>query len=376
VTVSLRSLPLSRMMLEDEIEPRVREQMGYLRATTVETAPVAIRHIILHNHHYAENVICPPGARMARFEDELNVYRSTIVYTSWERSTVHPELVVVLNRCGRVWVPCDMNARVFRNAGVKNVDVIPCPFAPDMSPTAGIAAPRGSELVPSGKRFYAIGKWEPRKNYDALIGAFLLAFKKRDRASLFLKTSEWGAWKDYPSPAESVAKWLSDPGVLANGWTRENYAERLRLVTTKLPEEKLTAIHRTNNIYVTCSHGEAWDLPAFDAKVAGNALVYTGWGGAEDYCEASDTRIHPDGVTLTAVHPGYGWEPLAEWAECRLPAIQDALLRATPPEVRVQPPAAYGLFGERKAGDRMRSSLLNMCAEGAFAGLSAQGSFG
>lgn len=383
VAVALRSVPLNRMMLDDEIDPEVRRQMDYLRATSFSSSPVAIRQIILHNHHYAENVICPPGARMVDFEHELNVYRSTIVYTSWERSTVHPELVEVLNRCGRVWVPCRMNANVFKKAGVKRVDVIPCPFAPDMSPTAHIAAPRGSESVPSGKRFYAIGKWEPRKNYHALIGAFLLGFTRRDRASLFLKTSEWGSWKDYPTPGESIRSWLSDPAVISNGWTDANYAERLRIVTKKISDPQLAEVHRMNNVYVTCSHGEAWDLPAFDAKVAGNRLVFTGWGGAEDYAEPrrGDVAISPSGLmlhpALDSVHAGYGWEPNATWCvNPTVPNIMAALRAAEPPTVRMQSPGLYGEFGEHVVGRMMVKSIESIVTPESRAALLQQGSFG
>jgi glycosyltransferase involved in cell wall biosynthesis len=376
VAVSLQSLPTSRMMLEDEIEESVRREVQHLRMTSVGSAPIAIRQIILHSHRYLENVVAPAGARLADFDNEMKVYRSTVVYTSWERSTVHPEVVEILNRCGRVWVPCNMNYNVFRNAGVRNVDVIPCPFDPETSLTAGVAAPRGKETAPSGKRFYAIGKWEPRKNYHALIGAFLSAFTMEDRASLFLKTHEWGAWKDYPSIGESVEHWLSDFLVRDNGWTRDNYGKRLRVVTKKLPDEKILAIHRDNNIYVTCSHGEAWDLPAFDARVAGNRLVYTGWGGAEDYAAAEDIRILVEhGKVCEPVHPGYGWESGAEWARCPVADIMHALVEAEPPARRMLPPDLYRDFGSHAVGRRMLMSLNNVSA-GTVEDLLVQGGFG
>lgn len=373
--VALQSLPVTRMMLEDEIDENVKKEVGYLRSTSVGSAPLAIRQIIIHNHQFLENVVAPAGARLAEFENELKVYRSTIVYTSWERSTVHPEIVEVLNRCARVWVPCEMNARVFRDAGVEKVDVIPCPFDPDTSLTAGVAAPRGSESVPSGKRFYAIGKWEPRKNYSDLIGAFLLEFSPSERVSLFLKTHEWGTWKDYPTVSECVAQWLSTPAVIQNGWTRDNYAKRLRIVTKKLPDEKILKIHRDNNVYVSCSHGEAWDLPAFDARVAGNRLVYTGWGGAEDYAGSHDEKILVALDHLVPVHPGYGWESDALWAPSSVPALCAALRRVEPPERRMLPPWLYKRFGSPKVGWQMVMSLSSVPGKAALT-LLEQGGFG
>jgi glycosyltransferase involved in cell wall biosynthesis len=390
VAVSLTTLPVSRMMLEDEIDEGVLREVGYLRATSISRSPVAVRHIIIHSHQFLENVVVPKGARLSTFEDELKVYRSTIVYTSWERSTVHPEIVEVLNRCGRVWVPCRMNRHVFQDAGVKNVDVIPYAFDPDTSPVSRIPAPRGSESVPAGKRFYAIGKWEPRKNYDALIGAFLLGFTMKDQASLIIKTSDWGSWKDYPTVKESLDKWLSDPAVVANGWTPENRLKRLRIVTKKVTDQEISGLHRDNNIYVTCSHGEAWDLPAFDARVAGNRLVYKGWGGASDYASPKDHRIFhevtefcgrphlgvDDPATSEPVHPGYGWEPGARWAICRVEDIREALRMAGPPETRVLPTALCADYAPHKVGELMLKSISSVISDSDMQELLAQGSFG
>jgi len=362
--VSLRSLPITKMKLEGDIEPSVVAEIDHLRKTSIARAPVAIRQVVLHSHQFLEAVVSPLGSRWSGFQDELSVYRSTIVYTSWERSTVHPELVEVLNRCGRVWVPCQMNKRVFEAAGVKRVDVIPCPYDPGVG-ASRLSAPRGSESVPGGKRFYAIGKWEPRKNYHALIGAFLSEFRQDERASLFVKTHEWGAWRDYPNVEQSLEWWLSVKEVADNGWTKENYSQKLRIATKKLSDEKLLELHRLNNIYVTCSHGEAWDLPAFDARAAGNRLVYTGYGGAEDYAGEEDMRIalhqliagKPD---LEPVHSGYGWEPTAMWATCTIAEIRAALRLASPPRRRVHPPDLYRRFGFPTVGREMSESIARL----------------
>jgi glycosyltransferase involved in cell wall biosynthesis len=352
--VSLRSLPITRMQLDGELDPAVIAEVDYLRKTSLDAARIAVRQVVIHNYRFLEAVIAPAGARMSGFQDELRVYRSTIVYTSWERSTVHPEIVEVLNRCGRTWVPCQMNKEVFERAGVKRVDLIPCPFDPNGSQVAAIGAPRGSESVPYGKRFYAIGKWEPRKNYHALLGAFLSEFSVTEHASLIIKTSEWGSWKDYPSVDQSLAWWLTVPEVRDNGWTAENVARKCRVVTKKVSDEKILSLHRDNNIYVTCSHGEAWDLPAFDAHAAGNRLVYTGWGGADDYARKTDVRIL-GGVVYEPVHSGYGWEADAEWAACPVEAIRSALGDAMPPVRRIQPPLAR--WSPARVGQAMSESI-------------------
>lgn len=396
--VTLRSQPIKRMELDDELDPAVVSEIDHLRKTSIGSAALAIRQVIIHSHLFLENVVAPYGARYSGFENELAVYKSTIVYTSWERSTVHPEVVAVLNRCGRVWVPCQMNYNVFRNAGVRRVDVIPCPFEPnddrtlverkkdpatgkvvttirEIRPTSFIPSPRGSEDVPTGKRFYAIGKWEPRKNYHALVGAFLSEFGAGERASLLLKTHEWGAWKDYPSVAQSVDFWLGTAAVRANGWTPENFSRNVAIVTKKLPDEALYLLHKKNNIYVTCSHGEAWDLPAFDAKAAGNRLVYTGWGGAEDYADPGSDYMISLNTELEPVHSGYGWESDACWKTCTVEEIRKALRASEPPARRVLPPELVRRFGFRAVGSLMLRSIEELSGE-AYERLRLTGGFG
>lgn len=374
--VSLRSLPMRRMRLDDEIDPDVLRQVGYLRATSIGHAPMAIRQAVIPSYAFLEALVCPAGGRLSGFEAERSVYASTIVYTSWERTTVHPEIVEVLNRCAATWVPCRANRVAFHDAGVKNVFVIPCPYDPNTNLASQIPEPRGLVSVPGGKRFYAIGKWEPRKNYHALIGAFLIGFKPTEQASLFLKTSEWGTWEGYPTVGESVAHWLDAAAVRDNGWTEERFRQRVRIVTKSIPEEKIQKLHRDNNIYVTCSHGEAWDMPAFDARCAGNRLVFSGYGGAEDYAGNADTLIaQPGSVGFEPVHPGYGWEADAEWLRVPVESIVIAMRSATPPSKRLHPPELFGEYGVPKVGRMMRASIAQVLPE-ALKALDGVGGFG
>lgn len=379
--VVLRRMSRPKMIIDDDLE-RLRDdsltdaerqdvlarvavgrEMGYLRDTSVGNVAVAIRQLVISNVSSLEGIIAPYGSRLSGFSQELAVYKSTIVYTPWEHDTVSPAIVEVLNRCAEVWVQGEWCVDVFRRAGVKDVYCIPVPYDPDTNLACKLSAPRGNDRVPEGKRFYAIGKWEPRKNYDALIGAFLLEFSPREHASLFLKTHGYGKWEHYPTVEESVAKWLLDPAVQANGWTRKNYSKRLRILSKKLSEEKIAKLHQDNNIYVSCSHGEGWDMPAFDARLAGNRLVYTGWSGPAEFAGEDDVviqkRLFDDvNMEMEPVHHGYGWEPNAHWAACPVDRIRIALRTAQPPKRRICPPDFYRRFGIRTVGHMMERRIM------------------
>src|SRR6185436_1924412 len=213
---------------------------------------------------------------------------------------------------------------------------------------------------PQTQAFYTIGKWEPRKDHHRLIGAFLREFKPTETASLFVKTTPFGEWQDYPAtPGASMAFWLRDPLVKANGWTLENYRSRVRIHTELFSEEKIETLHRLSSIYVSPSHAEGWDYPAFDALLAGNELVHVGCGGSEDYAPPSTLWVP---YQLGPVHPGYvqmlNWHPESEWAEYSIEALSRTLRQAQPPERRnLQRSHALHRYSAPRIGELMKRSV-------------------
>src|SRR5262249_9811213 len=139
----------------------------------------------------------------------------------------------------------------------------------------------------SAKRFYAIGLWQPRKRFHETVGAFLLAFKPGDNATLAIKTKTTNV-PGYPGPNESPLRWLKDPRVAANGWTVASAMNHISIFDGNWPESEITKLHFKNNIYVCASSGEAYCLPAFDAKVAGNRMILVGYNGARDFSSPDD----------------------------------------------------------------------------------------
>ena len=370
VPVVLESIANGGGFLDSDIDPDVLGEMQRLRSLTTERAVLAIRHAVLHTADFTRSLLLPKAARLVDAETADTLCKHTIIYTSWERDHVPSAIADVLRRAGQVWVPCRANADAFFAAGIR-AQVVPYPYVPGTW-TSSLAFPyaTGSTRVPDGKRFYTIGKWEPRKDQLRLLRAFLLAFTPRDKASLVIKTSAFNRWVardgswEYPDLDAAFAEMAQDSRIRGNGWNNSTLPKRVKIINEKISEEKILELHASNNIYVSASHGEAWDLPAFDAVSAGNRLVHVGYGGSRDYALPDDVSVP---FWMAPAHPAYEWEPEAGWAEYHDDALVDALRRAEPRPERIHPLEFGWRFSASAVGEEMRK-LLYICGANAACG--------
>jgi len=330
----------------------VKAEVGTLPETSIQTLSVMLRHLVVRGQGALENFLMPRhvvhadpvvlmGLRNA-------VYDSTITYTVWERDRMAAGVAAQLARCGQAWVPCRQNAAMLIRSGVpaEKVHVVPHPYEPT-DPICRLTGRRPQ----SGRRFYTIGRWEPRKGLHELVGAFMQAFRPDDDVTLTIKTSA-GKWLGYPTPDESIAGWLKQYDYWKNP---ETLGQHLKVDTRRYPRSKILKLHFDSNVYVSASHGEAWALPAFEAKLAGNRVVHVPYGGTTDFCEPEDV---PVAYGMEAVHPSYGWEPDAEWASFTGDALAAALRKVTAPSEYVRPSHYERVFGFDAVGRQMADLII------------------
>jgi len=380
--VSLHHVHVGEALME-QMHPDVVREVGYMPELMFKHTAVAVRQIVFHSQTFLRGMIVPAMVRISDDETERRVRASTIIYTSWERDVVHQSLIDELRDIGELWVPCHANREAFVRSGfpADRVQVIPHVYNPATHLATQISWPRGSEIVPTGRRFYHIGKWEPRKNQHGMIGAFLQAFTPKDRVSLLIKTHGWGYWDDYPNPEDSLEQWAQDEKVVANGWTKKHISRVLRIVVDRLSDEQIADLHRENNIYVSASHGEAWDIPAFDALCAGNSLLHVGYGGTEEYADLATEFCNVVKIDhwMGPVHSGYNWESGANWAHYAHEQLIEAFQKVKAPVRRVHPPK-FQRFTRVFVGKMMAGRILTIVEQvggsDAVLKLSEVGSFG
>ena len=301
----------------------------------------------------------PGNAHLLMPEEIRQIHPFLIAMTALERDRVDPDTVSLLKTFGQVWVPCERNKAVLRALGVKNAHVVPHPL-PEERAAELIRAKGGS--VPQGRYvFYTIGKWEPRKNQMAMMRGFLRAFAPIDKVVLLVKTSPFGKYKGYPeTPADAIKALLEEPEVKAKGWTAETVHQKIRVNMDRMADRDIVNLHAMGTCYVSTAHGEAWELSCYDALIAGNNLIHTGWGGSEDYApELPPGQKLWDGKSTEPCHPDYRWGH-CRWAKVDQDAITLAFRAAfydSPNFVRKSPV----IHSPASVGETCRKLILECC---------------
>jgi hypothetical protein len=346
--------PDGSLVGSDAISDAVRAETKSVREAEVANLALRVKHIVPSTAEHLRSCLIPQfvlrepdvGLMLKMVAYALS---TTIVYSVWERTSIEQRMAELLSRVAECWVPCEQNKKLLQDHGIERVTVVPHPYRP----TDDMAKLTRRKPI-TQRRFYSIGTWQPRKGFHELIGAFLLAFRPGDDVRLSIKYRNMN-WPDYPKPEQSIQHWFADPAVKARGWTYENAAAQLTLFGKHWSPSEILKFHYENNIYVSASRGEAFCLPAFDAKIAGNRMVHVPFGGTADFAAPDDVDVPFSADEL--VPKSYGWEPGAKWARFSVEHLANALRRAAAPAVFARP-AGFERFELERVGRLMRERVI------------------
>jgi len=301
----MRSLDASMQMhtqfeLGGKDKVDLREQYHDLLDKSIKHLMVSVYHLVPDD---AELQVLTTHRHLTPEQLEwANSYK--IISTVWERDRISPAATQALNRVGQVWTATSQHAEMLAECGVNSdkIKVVPLPYS-KIDPIFDL---RGRKRMKGVPRFYHIGKWEPRKAQHEMLGCFLRAFEPGE-AKFYLKTSETSPdFGDYPrSPDASIERWLTKEG-LSGKWSLDQVNQNIHVIKKRISPEQIFQLHRMGDIYLSLSRGEGWDMPAYDAKLAGNLLVWTASGGPQEY--AGQDSFFVDSLGTQPAHPFYKWD--------------------------------------------------------------------
>ncbi len=337
--------------------PEVEKEVGHLLTTEIaETRPV-IKHVVLRSAEHCRQILMPKGAIPLESSLEAQiamrdaVYKNTIVYSVWERDRIDLGIAQHLARVRQCWVPCEQNRAMLVASGVPEdrVHVVPHPYRDGEQ--ALRLAKRPPDFHKGWRRYYSIGRWEPRKGFDKLARAFMQAHHPGDPASLTIKWSGSGQWPNYITVDALFDALEVHEDAVDHGWTKDCLHEHIKLIGGRVDRSMILKLHAENNIYVSSSHGEAFNLSAYDAKLAGNRLVHVPWGGTADLAADGDVAVP---YQMGPVNSSYKWEHGSLWAIYEDRHLADAMLAAEAPAGFATPTWYQERFSMAAVGKKMR----------------------
>jgi hypothetical protein len=326
--VQLRSPRGRQMKYAGVTFEEAEREIGDLLLTSVKRYVVRIHQLVPHEGSL-QVLVAPPrtmGGPLLTKKQNKALNRRKIIYSVWERTRIPNLDAASLQQVGEAWVACEANANMLRGQGVERVRVIRVPHDPETEPLLSV---RKTPRIAGPPRFYNLGKWEPRKAQHTMIGAFLRAFEPHE-AQLLIKTSPYAGGyrdlKDYPQdPNMSLSFWANDNLVRSRGWTFGKIRQRVLLNTKVASVQQIQELHRIGDVYVSPSHGEGYDMPAYESSLSGNLLLCTPSGGPLAFVGKHDVVVPSTGDV--DCHPWYRWNQ-SKWIGYEIDALTSSF-RAT-----------------------------------------------
>ena len=217
-----------------------------------------------------------------------------------------------MNQMDEMWTSAESAITAFKKSGVKipirNVG-IPLEFidSKEELPINGITIDEGGRKIPRDKRRIVIGsvaQFNFRKNIEDLIFSVCAEFRAQE-VVLLLKT--YGSTQNDPQQEESIRQRVM--GLKhAVGWKD---IPQVVLIQNTLSDTDMRKLYNSMDMFVTCTRGEGFCIPAAQAMGSGVPTVCTGWSAMMDFVHGS-TGEHggPDRGLQTGWPIKYQLEPV------------------------------------------------------------------
>ncbi|HEC66032.1 MAG TPA: glycosyltransferase family 1 protein [bacterium] len=208
-----------------------------------------------------------------------------IGFCAWETSRLHPRWVDCCNLMSEMWVPCEYNVQAFRESGVA-VPVYKIPHGIDVDMFKSSCNEQFSVggINNSTFKFYSIFQWNARKNPEGLLRAYFNAFTENDDVVLILKTYLGNTGVDN-------LKQIRDKILYVKRDMNLSYFPKVVLISELLSSRQILELHKFGDAYISLHRGEGWNIPCFEAGLAGNPVIATGCGGNMEFMSEDNSHI-------------------------------------------------------------------------------------
>lgn len=247
-----------------EVPPRIEE----LEKKDYRDATICIQHLLPHHLVGSDKF----DKNIALFVSET----SSIKMNPW---------FVHLEQMDEVWVP---NADLWNSMSRDNLmcDVRVVPHAFDLKKYSAKYPDMANPETDGTFKFYYIGDINQRKNIESILRCFHSEFDASEPVSLILKVSKFGhSGEQTHQVVENMSNKIKHE---LRMYDDLNVYKKEAVLSERIPEEDIYALHNYCDCFVCPSHGEAWSIPSFDAMAFGNTPICSSFGGPKDFINSED----------------------------------------------------------------------------------------
>lgn len=293
----------------------------------------------------------PPMLLPGILRSGLSRYRRSynIGYWAWELESLPQEWIAALRFVDAVAVPSTFCRDAVRRYTDKPVLVVPHPVQQAGGPARSRPARDGAPF--RVLNIFNFGSSFERKNPAALVRAFRLAFGDDPSVELVLKTSQ--GHRHPADKAQLVAAVGGSPTV--------------RIIDEVWPEERLTELLATSDVYASLHRSEGFGLTLAEAIMQETPVLATDWSGNTDFCPAH--LSYPVAYTLVPFadgHGDYSQVSDARWAEPSVESAAEQLraVRSRPEEAQAKAARLRALLVEHLARHTYGAALASLAPAG------------
>ena len=172
----------------------------------------------------------------------------------------------------------------------------------------------GSAGLPNNFKFLSTFKWEIRKGWDVLLGAYFRAFSSKDNVSLYISSIPYEA----SPPATRTAIIASVQEIILSLELQGHDVTTLPhvcIIHSRLPEKDMPSLFGEAQAFVLPTRGEGWGLPMLEAMSSGLPTIATAWSGHMDFMNKGNSYLLQYDIEEVLKENHYGWEKNKSWAQ-------------------------------------------------------------
>lgn len=174
-------------------------------------------------------------------------YKKLIAFTMWETTKLPPLWVASLNYyADTVLVPSEFCKKVFEESGVER-PIYVVPLGIDLEQYKYYDRPKRDDF-----KFLITGKMDDRKNWRAVVKAFIQEFDEQD--------------------VKLIVKTRSGSGIKIDG------DPRIQIISEDYTGEEMADLYNSCDCFVYPSKGEGYGLPPREAMATGLPVIMTSYG--------------------------------------------------------------------------------------------------